>query len=92
MKLKISLFFQSPFNVFLFRHMSPRIAQRYLHGIGFLYYVLNRKEKRIIERNVREVLAGQDGRVRPEGRQERSRASSRIISRRCSARSWIATR
>ncbi|MGA2764871.1 MAG: hypothetical protein ABSG17_16100 [Spirochaetia bacterium] len=62
MKLKISLFFQSPLNVFLFRHMSPRIAQRYLHGIGFLYYMLNRKEKRIIERNVREVLAGQDER------------------------------
>lgn len=60
MKLKISLFFQSPFNVFLFRHMSPRIAQRYLHGIGFLYYMMNRKEKGIIERNVREVLAGEE--------------------------------
>ena len=59
MKLKISLFFQSPINVFLFRHMSPRIAQRYLHGIGFLYYMVNRKEKRVIERNVRQVLAGQ---------------------------------
>ncbi len=62
MKLKISLFFQSPVNVFLFRHMSPRIAQRYLHGIGFLYYLVNRKEKRVIERNVRQVLAGQDER------------------------------
>ena len=62
MKLKISLFFQSPFNVFLFRHMSPRIAQRYLHGIGFLYYMINRREKGIIERNVREVLAGQEER------------------------------
>ncbi|MGA2613613.1 MAG: hypothetical protein ABSG38_09180 [Spirochaetia bacterium] len=62
MKLKISLFFQSPINVFLFRHMSPRIAQRYLHGIGFLYYMVNRKEKRVIERNVRQVLAGQEER------------------------------
>jgi KDO2-lipid IV(A) lauroyltransferase len=58
MKLKISLFFQSSFNVFLFRHVSPRIAQRYLHAIGFLYYMLNHKEKRVIERNVRNVLAG----------------------------------
>jgi Kdo2-lipid IVA lauroyltransferase/acyltransferase len=62
MKLKISLFFQSPLNVFLFRHLSPRIAQRYLHAIGFLYYMLNRKEKRTIERNVREVLVGQEER------------------------------
>ncbi len=60
MKLKISVFFQSPANVFLFRHMSPRIAQYYLHGIGFLYYLINRGEKRVIEKNVRDVLQGQD--------------------------------
>lgn len=60
MRLKISLFFQSPVNVFLFRHLSPRIAQKYLHAIGFLYYMLNRGEKRTIERNVRDVLSGQD--------------------------------
>jgi KDO2-lipid IV(A) lauroyltransferase len=65
MKLRISVFFQSPFNVFLFRHMSPRIAQTYLHAIGFLYYLVNRREKRVIERNVREVLVGQaEGYVR----------------------------
>jgi Kdo2-lipid IVA lauroyltransferase/acyltransferase len=58
MKIKISVFFQSRFNVFLFRHMSPRVAQHYLHSLGFLYYLVNRKEKRVIERNVREVLAG----------------------------------
>jgi len=62
MKIKISVFFQSPVNIFLFRHMSPRVAQRYLHIIGFLYYLVNRKEKRVIEGNVREVLAGQDER------------------------------
>ncbi len=45
MKLKISVFFQSPVNVFLFRHMSPRVAQTYLHAIGFLYYLINRQEK-----------------------------------------------
>jgi lauroyl/myristoyl acyltransferase len=60
MKLKISLFFQSSFNVWLFCHLSPRIAQAYLHGIGFLYYMMNRKEKRVIERNVREVLIGRE--------------------------------
>ncbi len=59
MKVKISVFFQSPVNIFLFRHMSPRLAQHYLHAIGFLYYLVNRREKRMIERNVREVLVGQ---------------------------------
>ncbi len=59
MKVKISVFFQSPINVFLFRRMSPRLAQHYLHAIGFLYYLVNRREKRVIERNVREVLRGQ---------------------------------
>jgi lauroyl/myristoyl acyltransferase len=59
MTTKISVFFQSPVNVFLFRRMSPGLAQRYLHAIGFLYYLMRRKEKRLIERNVRDVLAGQ---------------------------------
>jgi KDO2-lipid IV(A) lauroyltransferase len=59
MKLKISVFFQSPVNVFLFRRLSPTMAQRYLHAIGFLYYMLNPHEKRLIEKNVREVLVGQ---------------------------------
>jgi lauroyl/myristoyl acyltransferase len=62
MKLKISVFFQSPVNIFLFRHMSPRVAQRYLHAIGFLYYLVNRHEKRVIEKNLRDVLAGQEER------------------------------
>jgi len=62
MKIRISTFFQSPANIFLFRHMSPRVAQRYLHAIGMLYYLLNRREKRLIETNVREVLSGQDRR------------------------------
>ena len=59
MRPRISAFFQSPLNVFLFRRMSPRVAQRYLHAVGFLYYLVNRREKRVIERNVREVLNGQ---------------------------------
>jgi KDO2-lipid IV(A) lauroyltransferase len=60
MRLKISVFFQSSANVFLFRHMSPRVAQTYLHAIGFFYYLVNRREKHVIEKNVRDVLQGQD--------------------------------
>jgi len=59
MKPKISVFFQSRANVFLFRHLSPRAARTYLHAIGFLYYLVNRREKRQIEHNVRDVLQGQ---------------------------------
>ena len=62
MKLKISVFFQSRVNVFLFRRMSPRVAKSYLHAIGFLYYLVNRSEKRQIERNVRDLLRGQEER------------------------------
>jgi KDO2-lipid IV(A) lauroyltransferase len=59
MKVSLSSFFQSPFNVFLFRHSSPKVAQLYLSAIGQLYYLLKRKEKRLIEKNVRDVLAGE---------------------------------
>lgn len=60
MKLKISEFFQSSANVFLFKHMSPRVAQAYLQSIGRLYYLINPREKRVIEKNVRDMLQGQD--------------------------------
>ena len=60
MKLKVSAFFQAPLNVFLFRHMSPGLARRYLHALGFLYYLVNRHERRVIEHNVREVLSSGD--------------------------------
>ena len=53
------MFFQSRVNVFLFRHMSPRVARTYLHAVGFIYYLFNRREKRQIEQNVRDVLRGQ---------------------------------
>jgi KDO2-lipid IV(A) lauroyltransferase len=59
MNLKISVFFQSPANVFLFSRMSPRIGQFYLRIIGYLYYLINRNEKRLIEQNVCEVLHSQ---------------------------------
>jgi KDO2-lipid IV(A) lauroyltransferase len=62
MKINISKLFQSRFNVFLFRHSSPRMAQRYLHAIGKVYYCLRRKEKRLIEKNIRDLLSGQEER------------------------------
>ncbi len=60
MAFKISKFFQASPNVFLIRHLSQRMAQRYLRLVGSIYYMLNRHEKRTIERNLREVLAKND--------------------------------
>ncbi len=62
MKLNISKIFQSRINIFLFRHLDPKIAQRYLHAIGMLYYCVKRKEKRLIEKNIRDLLTGQEER------------------------------
>ncbi len=60
MKINISVFFQSPINIFIFRHVSPRVSYRYLLVVGFLYYLLNAPERRHIERNIRDLLSGQD--------------------------------
>ncbi len=62
MKLNISKLFQSHLNIFLFRHLDPRIAQHYMHAFGLLYYCIKRKEKRLIEKNIRDLLAGQEER------------------------------
>jgi Kdo2-lipid IVA lauroyltransferase/acyltransferase len=59
-KVNISTFFQSPINIFLFRRMSPRVAKAYLQGIGVLYYLFKRREKRLIEKNVRDLLVGRE--------------------------------
>jgi lauroyl/myristoyl acyltransferase len=60
MKVNISLFFQSPINIWIFRHVSPRVSYRYLLAVGVLYYLLNSKERRHIERNIRDLMAGQE--------------------------------
>ncbi len=59
MKVSLSAFFQSPFNVFFFRHSSPRVAQFYLSAIGRVFYLWKRKEKRLIEKNIRDMLEDQ---------------------------------
>jgi len=70
MKINISLFFQSPFNIFIFRHVSPRVSYRYLLLIGLLFYLVNPRERRRIERNIRDLMSGQDeSRVRQVVRQ-----------------------
>ncbi|OHD69319.1 MAG: hypothetical protein A2177_02615 [Spirochaetes bacterium RBG_13_68_11] len=85
-KLNISVFFQSPVNIFIFRHVSPRISRRYLQAIGFLYYLVNRKEKRRIARNIRDLLEGsEETRLRKVTRDTFRGIFSHYFEKMCSA-------
>jgi len=85
-KLNISVFFQSPLNIFIFRHVSPRISWRYLQVIGFLYYLINKKEKRHIARNIRDLLSdGEETRVRKVTRDTFKGIFSHYFEKMCSA-------
>ena len=52
----LSQFFQMRLNVFLFKLLPPSLSYFYLCSIGRLYYLVNRKEKAEIYRNVTEVF------------------------------------
>jgi len=52
----LSTFMQAPPNVVFFRHAPLWMAKRYLHLIGSLYYIANRRERSLIERNIRSVF------------------------------------
>ena len=56
MKVNLSKFFQLRFNVMLFRLMSYSCCYAYMQLIGRLYYLIRRREKHLIERNVRDLL------------------------------------
>jgi len=85
-KLNISVFFQSPINIWIFRHVSPRVSRRYLQAIGFLYYLVNRKEKRRITRNVRDLLEGRaEGELRESTRNTFRGIFSHYFEKMCSA-------
>lgn len=62
MKPCLSRFCQSQWNVVLFRRLPPRVSYLYMQVIGKLYYLVRRKEKRLIEKNIRDMLAGKEKR------------------------------
>lgn len=56
MRLSLSKFFQARCNVRIFRHLPPVFCYEYVQVLGKIYYrIFKQKERRIIERNVREV-------------------------------------
>lgn len=62
MKLNLSKLFQLKWNVALFRILPYNAAFAYLQMMGKLYYLIRRKEKRLIERNICDLLEGKSRR------------------------------
>jgi len=62
MKLNLSKFFQSTANVFIFQRLNPVVGYYYVQALGRLYYALRRKERRLIEANVRDLVGTADAR------------------------------
>jgi lauroyl/myristoyl acyltransferase len=54
--VNISQFLQATPNVLLFKYAPLKFSNRYLRLLGKLYYIINRKERNIIEKNIREVI------------------------------------
>lgn len=54
--MNISKFFQAAPNVLIFRHAPTWFAMRYLRFLGFIYYLFNRRERYLIERNIKSVF------------------------------------
>ena len=62
MKLSLSTLFQARWNTMIFRSMPAQISYLYMQVIGKIYYLAKDKEKRLIERNIRDMLEGKDER------------------------------
>ncbi len=62
MKMKLSPFLQSKFNIFLCLTLGWRFAKFYIFFIGELYYILYKKEKQIINNAITDTV----GRTRRE--------------------------
>jgi Kdo2-lipid IVA lauroyltransferase/acyltransferase len=56
LKLGLSKFLQMRLNSFLFRFLPFAISRFYLQALGKLYYFLNYKEKKIIQRTIRHTF------------------------------------
>lgn len=54
--MNISQFFQATPNVILFQHAPIRFCKWYLNLLGSLYYIVNRREHHVIEKNIKTVF------------------------------------
>ena len=58
MTINVSAFCQLKPNIALFKNLPASICYQYMQLIGKLYYLLKRKEKRLITSNIRDLLQG----------------------------------
>ncbi len=58
--MNISTFFQAPFNVMLFKHAPVWLCTRYLELMGWAYYLANKRERKLIERNILDVFRSRE--------------------------------
>ncbi|MBN1293885.1 MAG: hypothetical protein JXB48_18740 [Candidatus Latescibacteria bacterium] len=56
--MNISQFFQLTPNVMIFRYAPMWFSTRYLRLLGRMYYIVNRHERHLIERNIKSVFQG----------------------------------
>ncbi len=54
--MNLSNFLQAPPNVFIFKYAPNWLSTRYLHLLGLMYYIANREERSLIERNIMMVF------------------------------------
>jgi KDO2-lipid IV(A) lauroyltransferase len=60
MKTSLSSLFQTRLNVALFRHLPPAVTYYVMLLFGRIYYLFKRRERHLIESNIRDMLGDED--------------------------------
>jgi len=58
--MNLSNFLQAAPNVFLFKYAPLWVSTRYLHLLGSLYYIVNHRERELIQKNIMMVFTNPD--------------------------------
>ncbi len=58
MKVSLSTFFQNRLHVLMFRYVPESLCYAYMQLMGKLYYLVKGSERRLIERNIRDMMSG----------------------------------
>ena len=56
MKINLSQFLQIKLNVLTFKFLPPAVSLLYMRLLGTVYFLFKRREKHLIERNIRDML------------------------------------
>lgn len=61
MAISLSVFLQNRLNVMLFKTLPASFCYIYMQTLGKLYYLVKRRERRLIESNIRDMLGNRSG-------------------------------